>query len=192
MLTEGERFVMTFLNLLSFQDQGLYHVISNLSSMAARFVFAPIEESSYFYFSQCIDRNETRPKQLKEIAAKIAPILNNMLKIMTLLGAVIFVFGYHYSNTLLLLYGGTKLSEPGSISLMRWQCFYVAVIAINGITETFTFAAMNEKQLNRFNYAMIGFSLLFLISAFVFVKFCGLTGFILAVCLPMVGRIFYG
>jgi oligosaccharide translocation protein RFT1 len=36
-LTEGERYVMTVLNLLSLSEQGIYDVVSNLGSLAARY-----------------------------------------------------------------------------------------------------------------------------------------------------------
>lgn len=55
-LTEGERYVMTFLNVLSFGDQGVYDIINNLGSMVARFVFLPIEESFYIFFAKVLER----------------------------------------------------------------------------------------------------------------------------------------
>jgi len=57
-LTEGERYVMTLLNVLSFAEQGVFDVVNNLGSLAARFLFRPVEESAYFYFSQLIHRDE--------------------------------------------------------------------------------------------------------------------------------------
>lgn len=55
-LTEGERYVMTFLNVLSFGDQGVYDVINNLGSMVARLVFLPLEESFYVFFARVLVR----------------------------------------------------------------------------------------------------------------------------------------
>lgn len=55
-LTEGERYVMTFLNVLSFGDQGVYDIINNLGSMVARFIFLPIEESFYVFFAKVLER----------------------------------------------------------------------------------------------------------------------------------------
>lgn len=64
-LTEGERYVMTLINVLSFSEQGVFDVVNNLGSLAARFLFRPIEESAYFYFSQLIHRDEDINKQNK-------------------------------------------------------------------------------------------------------------------------------
>ncbi len=54
LLTEGERYVMTVFSVLTFTEQGVYDVVNNLGSLAARFLFLPIEESSYFYFAQVL------------------------------------------------------------------------------------------------------------------------------------------
>lgn len=55
-LTEGERYVMTFFSVLSFGDQGVYDIVNNLGSMAARFIFLPIEESFYVFFAKVLER----------------------------------------------------------------------------------------------------------------------------------------
>lgn len=47
---------MTFLNVLSFGDQGVYDIINNLGSMVARFIFLPIEESFYIFFAKVLER----------------------------------------------------------------------------------------------------------------------------------------
>ena len=52
----GERYVMTVLDVLSFSDQGVYDVINNLGSLAARFIFLPIEESFYLFFAKMLKR----------------------------------------------------------------------------------------------------------------------------------------
>ena len=44
---------------------GIYDVISNLGSLAARFIFLPIEDSSYLFFSQTLTRGVTSRKQQK-------------------------------------------------------------------------------------------------------------------------------
>ena len=64
-LSEGERYVMTLLNVLSFAEQGVFDVVNNLGSLTARFLFRPIEESAYFYFSQLIHRDEEINRQDK-------------------------------------------------------------------------------------------------------------------------------
>ena len=189
LLTEGESIVMTFFNLLSFADQGVYHAISNLSSLAARFVFAPIEESSYLVFAQCIDRNQPFERQPKRKLQVVDRVLKQLLRLMLLIGLVIVIFGFNYSQLALLLYGGREFASRKAVEVMQCQCFYVAIIALNGVTETFTFAVMSQAELIRFNYLMVALSVLFLGSSFLLVPIIGLPGFVLAVSIQMLGRI---
>lgn len=57
LLTEGEKYVMSVSPVLSFSEQATYDIVNNMGSMAARFIFRPIEDSSYFYFTQTIARD---------------------------------------------------------------------------------------------------------------------------------------
>ncbi|GBN46890.1 Protein RFT1 [Araneus ventricosus] len=57
LLTEGERYLMSFFTLLSFAEQGLYDVVNNLGSLAARFILLPIEDSAYLLFTQILTRD---------------------------------------------------------------------------------------------------------------------------------------
>lgn len=182
---------MKFFNLLSLSDQGIYHAVNNLSSLAARFVFAPIEESSYLVFAQFIDRNKSFERQSKSNLQVVNRVLRQLLKLMILIGMVIVLFGFNYSQLVLLLYGGSKFASQETVSLMRWQCVYVAIIAINGVTETFTFASMSKKELVQFNYLMVLLSVVFLGSNFLFVNLLGSPGFVLSVCVQMICRIVF-
>lgn len=54
---------MTISPVLTFSQQSMYDIVNNLGSLAARFIFRPIEESSYFYFTQMVKRDEPILKQ---------------------------------------------------------------------------------------------------------------------------------
>ncbi len=56
---------MTAFGVLSFGDQAVYDVVHNLGSLAARFVFLPIEESAYHLFTQTLDRGKPAREQSK-------------------------------------------------------------------------------------------------------------------------------
>jgi oligosaccharide translocation protein RFT1 len=191
-LTEGERFVMTFLAVLPLDQQGLFHVVGNVGSLAARFVFAPVEEASFLHFSQCLHRSDSAPEVLKSTANTSARTLTLLMRAMTLIGLLGVTFGIPYSSTVLWAYGGAALTSDAAVQLLRFQCAYIALIALNGILETFTFASMSTKQLARFNYALIALSLLFVLSCTPLVQSLGLCGFVVASCLPMIGRIAFG
>lgn len=96
-LTEGERYVMTFLNVLSFGDQGVYDIVNNLGSMVARFVFLPIEESFYIFFAKVLERGKDVRSQKQDEMAIAAEVLECLLKLVLVIGLIIAVFGYGYS-----------------------------------------------------------------------------------------------
>lgn len=74
LLTDGERYVMTFFNTLKFDQQGVYDIVNNLGSLAARFLFKPVETSAYFYFSQIVQREVPIKTQIKEVF-NVSPII---------------------------------------------------------------------------------------------------------------------
>lgn len=182
---------MTIFGVLSFADQGIYDVVNNLGSMAARFLFQPIEESGYLFFSQLLLRGKPLKEQNKESIELATGVLSCLLKLVILVGTIILVFGYAYSYLALDLYGGTILSSGSGPMLLRWYCLYVLVIAINGTTECFVFATMSKTEVDRYNQKMLLFSAIFLVSSLGFTHQFGSVGFILANCLNMGARIIH-
>lgn len=110
-LTEGERYIMTLFQVLTFSQQGIYDVINNLGSLVARCVFMPIEESYYTFFAHTLTRGSFADNQ-REKSAKIASeTLEVVFKFVVLVGLTFLVFGYSYSFLLLDIYGGSTLSS---------------------------------------------------------------------------------
>ncbi|XP_011674796.1 protein RFT1 homolog isoform X2 [Strongylocentrotus purpuratus] len=191
LLTEGERYVMTLLNVLSFSGQGIYDAVNNLGALAARFIFLPIEESGYIFFSQTLKRGHSFKQQDKDSIQLASKVLQALLKFVVLVGSIILIFGFAYSYLLLDLYAGPVLSSPPGPKLLRWFCVYVLLLAINGTTECFVFAAMSQQEVDRYNTKMLGFSIVFLTSSWYLTKTIGSVGFILANCLNMLARIIH-
>ncbi|XP_040577169.1 man(5)GlcNAc(2)-PP-dolichol translocation protein RFT1 [Lepeophtheirus salmonis] len=183
-LTEGERYLMTFFDLLNFAEQGVFDAVSNLGSLAARFVFRNIEEGAFLYFNQILSRNaDTRgevSKDQKEKEKEAGKHLYLLLRGMTLIGLIFVTFGFSYSHFLLHLYGGINLSSGVGPFLLRTHCVLVLFLAINGVAECFVFAKMSQSEIDSFNFKMICISGIFLSSAIVFVKIFGAPGFIFA------------
>ena len=78
-----------------------------------------------------------------------------ILKLVLLVAMVILTFGYAYSYLALDIYGGSVLSEGGGATLLRWYCVYVLLLAINGVTECFVFAAMSQGQVDRYVHVCV-------------------------------------
>ncbi|XP_041048105.1 protein RFT1 homolog isoform X2 [Carcharodon carcharias] len=188
-LTEGERYVMTFLNILSFGDQGVYDIVNNLGSLVARFVFLPIEESFYIFFVKVLERGKDIGHQKQEDVSLAATVLEMLVKLVLLIGLTITVFGYSYSQLALDIYGGSVLSSGPGPTLLRCYCVYVLLLAVNGVTECFTFAAMSKEEVDRYNSTMLALSLTFLGLSYCLTWWQGGVGFILANCLNMGLRI---
>ncbi|XP_077384944.1 man(5)GlcNAc(2)-PP-dolichol translocation protein RFT1 [Festucalex cinctus] len=188
-LTEGERYVMTFLNVLSFGEQGVYDIVNNLGSMVARFIFLPIEESFYLFFAKVLERGRDVKSQKQEDMGVAAEVLQCLLKLVLVIGLIIAVFGYAYSELALDIYGGSLLSSGAGPSLLRCYSCYVLLLAVNGVTECFVFAAMSQEEVDKYNLVMLALSASFLFLSYMLTWWAGGIGFILANCLNMALRI---
>ncbi|XP_002730908.1 man(5)GlcNAc(2)-PP-dolichol translocation protein RFT1-like [Saccoglossus kowalevskii] len=190
-LTEGERYIMTFFGTINFSEQGVYDIISNLGSLAARFIFFPLEDSAYLFFAQTLERGipvKDQPKKSMDLASKV---LEYLLGFVFIIGLTIAVFGYSYSHLLLHLYGGDDLSNGPGPTLLRWYCVYVLLLSVNGVTEAFVFAAMTTADVDRFNHKLLVFSGIFMFFSWYFAKVLGSVGFILANCINIAVRILH-
>jgi len=191
LLTDCEKYVMTFFNLLTLSEQGIFDVVSNLGSLAARFIFRPAEESAYFFFSQLWARGEPVESQNEENYEKVTTGLCRLLRMMSYLGLVIVLFGYSYSHFVLHLYGGSTLSDGLGPDLLRSQCFLILFLAVNGVTECFARAVMTDTQINKYTRTMTLMSVCYMALTYTLTSLLGPVGMVLANCANMVVRIVF-
>ena len=76
-----------------------YLVVSNLGALIPRHLYAPVEEVCYNLFSK-LDSDENR-KNKHYLSDDEFKILQNLFKIINILGILIVIFGYSYSPLLL-------------------------------------------------------------------------------------------
>ncbi|XP_048507253.1 protein RFT1 homolog isoform X2 [Athalia rosae] len=190
-LTEGERLIMTFMPMLTFAEQGMYEIVNNLGSLAARFIFRPIEDSGYFYFTQMVQRDKPIADQNVVTVQESVNVLMQLCSVVTSIGLVVLVFGQSYSSLLLWLYGGSKLTADLPVLLLQSHCLAVLLLGINGVTECYTNATADSKTINRNNYIMIYESVAFLVVSYFFVSWFGPVGFIFGNCVNMALRILH-
>uniref|UniRef100_A0A4W4F0A0 Protein RFT1 homolog n=1 Tax=Electrophorus electricus TaxID=8005 RepID=A0A4W4F0A0_ELEEL len=162
--------------------------VNNLGSMVPRFLFLPIEESFYVFFAKVLKRGQDIRHQKQEEVFIAANVLECLLKLVLLIGLIITVFGYSYSYLALDIYGGELLSSGTGPTLLRWYSFYVLLLAVNGITECFVFAAMSKEEVDRYNLVMLALSASFLLISYWLTCLFGSVGFILANCCNMALR----
>jgi oligosaccharide translocation protein RFT1 len=189
LLTEGERYLITAFSMLSFSESGIYDIVNNLGSLLARFLFLPIEDATYFYFTNSLKRGvKYSQQQQKEQNAK--SYFELLLRSLSLIGLLVMCFGQGYSKLLLQLYGGDLLGQNDlCINMLRLHCVYIYFLAINGITEGFFNATMSESQLRKHNFRLVLFSVIFLLFAFSLASLFGAYGFLLSNLLNMSLRI---
>lgn len=97
-----------------------------------------------------IKREQPVEKQDLKNITESATVLKQLCKVVISIGMVVVVFGQTYSHTLLFLYGGRVLTENQLPTiLLKWHCFAIVLLAVNGVTEGFVFATMDSKQLDR-------------------------------------------
>uniref|UniRef100_A0A803Y6L4 Protein RFT1 homolog n=1 Tax=Meleagris gallopavo TaxID=9103 RepID=A0A803Y6L4_MELGA len=125
----------------------------------------------------------------KDDVAVAANVLELLLKLVLLIGLTIAVFGYAFSQLALDIYGGSTLSSGTGPDLLRCYSLYVLFLAVNGVTECFTFALMCKEEVDRYNFVMLALSFTFLCSSYFLTRWHGSVGFILANCLNMGIRI---
>lgn len=184
-LTEGERYVMTFFNVISLSEQGIYDVVNNLGSLTARLIFKPIEDSGYTLFSQTVSRTE-----LLDIRKfyRVQENLMFLIRAMFLIGLSVLTFAWNFVP-LIVIYGGEKLNNPLAFHLMKWQLLYTPILAINGVTECFTFAIMSPTEIQSYNFFLIILSIIFLTSIYLTRTLLGCGCFIFSNCVVMLLRI---
>ncbi len=127
----------------------MYDTINNLGSLVARFIFLPIEENFYIYFSSSLYRGIPIEEQPPRAIQEASHVLSLILRLVVVIAVTIVAFGYSYSHLALDIYGGSLLVLGGGVSLLRCYCVYVLLLAVNGVTECFVFAVMSEDRVNR-------------------------------------------
>lgn len=187
LLTEGERYVMTFFNVITLSEQGVYDVVNNLGSLTARLIFQPIEDSGFTLFSQTVSRTEILDiRKFYRVQENLMLLVKSVL----LIGISVLTLAYNFVP-LIVLYGGEKLNNPIAFTLMRWQLFYTPLLAVNGVTECFTFAIMTTSEISQYNTCMVLFSMIYLVSLYLTQPYLGSASFILANCIIMISRIIF-
>lgn len=189
LLTEGEKILMSLSSVFSFSEQGIYDVVNNLGSLAARFIFRPVEDNAYFYFTQTISRDVPLAEQNRDKIMEAGKVLKYLCATVTTIGLIALVFGQSYSATVLFLYGGEKLVQ-GAV-LLKCHAIAICLMAVNGVTEGYMFATNTSQGIDNYKYFMLFFSVMFLALSFILTYFMGPVGFILANCINMICRIFY-
>ncbi|KJE94853.1 hypothetical protein CAOG_05424 [Capsaspora owczarzaki ATCC 30864] len=194
LLSEGERYVMTMFNVISFAEQGVFDVVNNLGSLIVRFFFLPIEDSFYPYFANCLPRATNLKQALEDergaesrvaLAVSATRMFGLLLKVMLSIAGLGLAFGPPSASVLLSWYGGQHLATGTGPLLLQVFCVYVAMLAVNGISECFVSAVAPRSHLDRMSGLLVGISVLFIVSSILLTSQVGAVGFVIANCMSV-------
>eukprot|EP00210_Caulerpa_lentillifera_P005408 g5170.t1 len=181
-LAEGSKFV-----LISFQrlyDEGVYGLVSNLGSLFVRLILQPFEETAFTLFS-----TTNNLKMDKEDLKKQSELLKTLVHCVSLLGIFAVVFGPPSTMLFLHVLYSHKWSDTEAPFVLAWYCPYIALMAINGTTEAFVHAVMDERGLTQSNVFMLISAALHMILSGLLVSINGSIGLVCADCCNMIIRI---
>ncbi|GMT25889.1 hypothetical protein PFISCL1PPCAC_17186, partial [Pristionchus fissidentatus] len=192
LLTDGSAFVMTFTQLLTLPQQAVYDAIERVGSLASRLLLAPLEESSFAYFSNAINNEKAAVfKQTTDSHDGLVRTFTALMRDLIVCGSVVSVFGVPYSGVAVSIYGGQMLVANGGAALLSTYAVYILIIAINGVTEAFAFATMDVKQIFSHGGFLLLSSIVHLSISYALCLQFGAIGFILANMANMTVRIVY-
>ena len=198
LLTQGDSVLIALFTSLS--SQGVYALASNYGSLIARMLFQPIEESSRGVFGRLLVSDSsllTKPPKgmpnttSPEILSDSSPTqehstadansksssngvlsarsyLTTLLHLYGLLSLIIPVVGPTIAPLLLRYVAGPKWTSAGPV--LAVYCYYIPLLALNGILEAFVSAVATPAQLRVQSAWMLAFSAGFATSGYVLLR----------------------
>lgn len=188
-LTEGDVLLISYLASLS--AQGIYALASNYGGLVARMVFQPIEESSRNYFGKLL--YSSNGERSSKTISSASDDLHKLLRIYTLMSISAMTVGPTMAPLLLKFVVGSRWASSGAGDVLSKYCYYIPLLAYNGVLEAFVSVVATESQLNRQSVWMLAFSVGFASTGYVFLRLLdlGATGLVYANMANMVFRILW-
>jgi len=189
-LTQGDSILIT--TMATLPEQGAYALASNYGGLVARMILQPIEESSRFLFARLC----SSPGGLKRTEPDISHaqvILRDIIKAYNILALLSWTIGPSLAPRLLQLLVGRKWTDTGAGDVLAIYCYYIPLLAINGVTEAFVSAVATSADLQRQSVFMGAYFFGFASAAYIFLGVLGLgaQGLVWANCVNMVLRILF-
>lgn len=194
-LTQGDSFLISI--FASLASQGMYALASNYGSLLARMLFQPIEESSRGVFGSLLGASSTSTTKKwtppKENIDAAKQYLSNVLRLYSLLSLGIVALGPTIAPLLLRLVAGKAWSDSEAGEVLGFYCYYIPLLAFNGILEAFVAATADPTELTKQSVWMAGFSAVFASAGYVTLKVydMGAIGLVAANIINMLNRIIF-
>ena len=206
LLTNGDSYLIASFTSLS--AQGSYALAANYGGLVARILFQPIEESSRSYFARLFaseslssrktdiaDGEKNGRSKIKQTSApaEASQYLTTVLHAYILFSIFVATLGPTLSPLALRIVAGSRWAHTEAPAVLAAYCYYVPLLAINGILEAFVAATASPAQLRYQAGFMVAFSASFVASGYYVLKVLQRSGrgLVLASSISMVLRILY-
>lgn len=195
--------------LTSSHDQGIYALAANYGSLLARMLFQPIEEASRNLFAKLLSATSTsttaaaatpssnpvtktarvEPENVKSAAN----ILTIILKLYAIFSLFLLALAPPFAPLLLSILLGNRWGGSEAGAVLSAYCYYIPLLAINGVTEAFVQSVATERELAKQSAWMGLFSGIFAGTGWVFLGFLGwgAKGLVVANSVGMVLRVLW-
>lgn len=189
LLTEGDKFMITWFS--TNEEQGNYGLAANYGGLVARIVLQPIEEASRSYFSNLLPSpqppiSSATPSQKKN-RQTTKLVLTSILRIYLLTSLLLIAFAPRLiRDTLPLLLQNSRWVNVTDV--LAAFCYYIPLLAVNGILESFVTATAAPETLRRQGIWWIPFSIAFGLAGYFF-RHHGAAGLVYANCVNLSLRI---
>ena len=199
-LTTGDALLIAALTSLS--SQGAYALASNYGSLVARILFQPLEESSRSLFGRLLppqQQSSTSNPSLTPPTSEIRSLnqavsyLRSILRLYSLISLLSVFLGPTFAPILLRLIAGPRWTSTAAPAVLAAYCYYIPLLAVNGILEAFVSAIATPAQLRRQSAWMFAFSAAFAATGYLVLHVwdLGARGLVLANAISMLLRIFW-
>jgi oligosaccharide translocation protein RFT1 len=156
-------------------------------------LFQPIEESSRNLFAKLCASNPPSNKPSPDGIRQAREILSDILKLYNLISLAACALGPTIAPLLLKVVAGSKWAETGAGDVLATYCYYIPLLALNGVTEAFAAAVATNTQLHKQSLYMGAFFAGFAGAAYLFLRVLelGAQGLVYANCVNMALRIIW-
>ncbi|KAH0538483.1 hypothetical protein FGG08_004932 [Glutinoglossum americanum] len=170
-LTQGDSLLIATFS--SLQDQGIYALASNYGSLIARMLFQPIEESSRNLFAKMLSSTTKGKKPDASKVQSAANVLADIIRLYVLISIVAAAIGPGVAPVLLRIFAGSRWMSVGAGAVLSTYCYYIPLLALNGVTEAFISSVATSAELHQQSAWMSVFSLGFAGAGYVFLQVLG-------------------
>jgi oligosaccharide translocation protein RFT1 len=156
-------------------------------------LFQPIEESSRNMFARVCALSSSSNKPSKVGVREAKGMLSNILRLYGIIALVACVLGPTLAPLLLRLVAGDRWADGEASDVLATYCYYIPLLAANGITEAFVAAVATNSELYTQSLLMGVFFAGFAGAAYVFLHVLrlGAQGLVYSNCVNMGLRIIF-